>query len=76
MAAVFGTVGAILLLMVVVIARCRHSPPKDIDPPTIPNDRKFNTGPYVEHIRIPRVKPEVVLFWVSNESPYFSRYNL
>ena len=32
-------------------------------------------GPYADHILIPRAQPEVVLFLVSNESPYFSHYN-
>ena len=32
-------------------------------------------GPYADHILIPRVQAEVVLFLVSNESPYFTHYN-
>ena len=37
---------------------------------------KLLKGPYAGHIFIPRVQLEVVPFLVSNESPYFSRYNL
>ena len=36
--------------------------------------KKFK-GPYGDHILIPRVRQEVVLFLVSNESPNFSHYN-